>query len=82
MQTQKIAANAGKQKTKMTCPSFETVRQEIKRIMRDQHLTPGKARKKQQKSEKRKEFLMLIRQPGLLFAIIFVFAVLDRKSVV
>lgn len=39
MQTQKIAANAGKQKTKMTCPSFETVRQEIKRIMRDQHLT-------------------------------------------
>ena len=38
--------------------------------------SPGKARKKQQKSEKRKEFLMLIRQPGLLFAIIFVFAVL------
>ncbi|MBQ3808867.1 MAG: hypothetical protein II840_13035 [Kiritimatiellae bacterium] len=39
MEKETIAANAGKQKTKMTCPSFETVRQEIKRIMRDQHLT-------------------------------------------
>ena len=38
--------------------------------------SPGKARKKQRKSEKRKEFLMLLRQPGLLFAILFVFAVL------
>lgn len=39
MEKETIAANAGKQNTKMTCPSFETVRQEIKRIMRDQHLT-------------------------------------------
>lgn len=36
----------------------------------------GHTRKKHQKSEKRKEFLMLMKQPGLLFAIIFVFAVL------
>ena len=34
------------------------------------------ARKKRQKIEKRKEFLLLMKQPGLLFAIIFVFAVL------
>ena len=38
--------------------------------------TPANARKIRQKSEKRKEFLMLLKQPGLLFAIIFVFAVL------
>ena len=36
----------------------------------------GIARKKRQKSEKRKEFFLLMKQPGLLFAIIFVFAVL------
>ena len=34
------------------------------------------ARRKRQKSEKRKEFFLLMKQPGLLFAIIFVFAVL------
>ena len=41
MEKETIAANAnaGKQKTKMTCPSFETVKQEIERIMREQHLT-------------------------------------------
>ena len=38
--------------------------------------SPGNTRKQRQKSEKRKEFLMLIKQPGLLFAIIFVFAIL------
>lgn len=38
MRTQKIAANAAAQKTKMSCPSFEAVRQEVERIMRDQHL--------------------------------------------
>ena len=38
--------------------------------------SPGKARKKRQKSEKRKEFLLLMKQPGLLFAIIVVFAIL------
>lgn len=39
MKTQKIAGNAAEHKAKISCPSFETVRQEIKRIMRDQHLT-------------------------------------------
>ena len=39
MQTQKIAANAAERKAKISCPSFETVKQEIERIMRDQHLT-------------------------------------------
>ena len=33
------AANAVAQKTKISCPSFETVKQEIECIMRDQHLT-------------------------------------------
>ena len=33
------AANAAAQKTKISCPSFETVKQEIECIMRDQHLT-------------------------------------------
>ena len=39
MQTQKIAANAAEHKAKISCPSFEAVRQEVERIMRDQHLT-------------------------------------------
>ena len=39
MQIQKIAANAAEQKTKISCPSFEAVRQEVERIMREQHLT-------------------------------------------
>ena len=39
MQTQKIAANAVTHQTKVSCPSFETVKHEIERIMRDQHLT-------------------------------------------
>ena len=33
------AASAAAQRTELTCPSFETVKQEIERIMRDQHLT-------------------------------------------
>jgi len=33
------AASAAAQKTTMSCPSFETVKQEIERIMREQHLT-------------------------------------------
>ena len=33
------AASAAAQATKMSCPSFETVKHEIERIMRDQHLT-------------------------------------------
>ena len=33
------AASAAAQKTTMSCPSFETVKQEIECIMRDQHLT-------------------------------------------
>ena len=37
--TMAYAANAAAQKTKISCPSFETVKQEIERIMRDQHLT-------------------------------------------
>ena len=39
MKTQKIVATAAEQKTKMSCLSFEMVKQEIERIMRDQHLT-------------------------------------------
>ena len=39
MQTQKIAGNAAEHKAKISCPSFETVKHEIERIMRDQHLT-------------------------------------------
>ena len=39
MRTQKIAANAAAQKTKMSCPSFEAVRQEVERIMREEHLS-------------------------------------------
>ena len=33
------AVKAAAQKTKVSCPSFETVKQEIERIMREQHLT-------------------------------------------
>ena len=36
----------------------------------------GNAGKRRRKREKRREFLMLIKQPGLLFAIIVVFAIL------
>lgn len=39
MKKQIIVANATVQKTELTCPSFETVKQEIERIMREQHLT-------------------------------------------
>ena len=39
MQIQKIAANAVTHQTKIYCPSFETVKQEIERIMRKRHLT-------------------------------------------
>jgi len=39
MEKETIAVNAAAQKTKMTCPSFETVKQEIERIMRKRHLT-------------------------------------------
>ena len=39
MKTQKIAGNAAEHKAKISCPSFETVKHEIERIMRDQHLT-------------------------------------------
>ena len=39
MEKQIIAATAAAQKTKISCPSFETVKHEIERIMRDQHLT-------------------------------------------
>jgi len=39
MKKQTIAANAASQKTKMSCPSFEAVRQEVESIMREQHLT-------------------------------------------
>ena len=38
MKKETIAASAAAQKTKISCPSFETVKQEIERIMRDQHL--------------------------------------------
>ena len=38
MRTQKIAASAAAQKTTMSCPSFEAVRQEVERIMREEHL--------------------------------------------
>ena len=33
------AASATAQATKMSCPSFEVVRQEVERIMREEHLT-------------------------------------------
>lgn len=33
------AASAAAQKTELTCPSFEMVKQEIERIMSDRHLT-------------------------------------------
>ena len=33
------AANAAAHKTKISCPSFAAVKQEIEHIMRDQHLT-------------------------------------------
>ena len=33
------AASAAAQKTELTCPSFAAVRQEVERIMREQHLT-------------------------------------------
>ena len=33
------AASAAAQATKMSCPSFEVVRQEVERIMREEHLT-------------------------------------------
>ena len=33
------AASAAAQATKMSCPSFETVKHEIERIMREQNLT-------------------------------------------
>ena len=39
MKKETIAASAAAQKTTMSCPSFEMVKQEIERIMRDQHLT-------------------------------------------
>ena len=39
MEKQKIAASAAAQKTTMSCPSFEMVKQEIERIMREQNLT-------------------------------------------
>ena len=39
MKKETIAASAAVQKTELTCPSFETVKHEIERIMRDQHLT-------------------------------------------
>ena len=39
MGKQIIAANAAEHKVKVSCPSFETVKHEIERIMRDQHLT-------------------------------------------
>lgn len=39
MQTREIAANAAARKTEISCPSIEAVRQEVERIMRDQHLT-------------------------------------------
>lgn len=39
MGKQIIAATAAAQKTKISCPSFGAVRQEVERIMRDQHLT-------------------------------------------
>ena len=32
-------ATTGARKTKISCPSFETVKQEVERIMREQHLT-------------------------------------------
>lgn len=39
MKTQKIAGNAAEHKAKISCPSFEAVRQEVESIMREQHLT-------------------------------------------
>jgi hypothetical protein len=33
------AVTSAVHKTKISCPSFETVKHEIERIMRDQHLT-------------------------------------------
>lgn len=39
MKKQTIVANATAQKTEISCPSFEAVKQEIERIMREQHLT-------------------------------------------
>lgn len=33
------AATAATQEVKISCPSFETVKQEVERIMREQHLT-------------------------------------------
>ena len=39
MKKETIAASAAAQKTELTCPSFEAVRQEVERIMREQHLT-------------------------------------------
>jgi len=39
MKKQTIAAIAAAQKTTISCPSFEMVKQEIERIMREQHLT-------------------------------------------
>jgi len=37
------AASAAAQATKMSCPSFETVKHEIERIMREQNLTLRRA---------------------------------------
>ena len=39
MKKQTIVATAAEQKTKISCLSFEMAKQEIERIMRDQHLT-------------------------------------------
>ncbi len=39
MKKETIAASAAAQKTTMSCPSFEMVKQEIERIMREQNLT-------------------------------------------
>ena len=43
MEKQIIAASAAAQKTTMSCPSFEMVKQEIERIMREQNLTLRRA---------------------------------------
>ena len=37
------AANAAARKTEISCPSIEAVRQEVERIMREQHLTLRRA---------------------------------------
>ena len=39
MEKETIAVNAAAHKTKISCPSYEAVKQEIERIMRKRHLT-------------------------------------------